>query len=44
VADLAEECAETGRVPDAAFKLIDAYESEERVLLYRQLFGREPTP
>jgi hypothetical protein len=43
VADINEECRRTGRVTDEAIKLIDAYRNEDRLMLYRKLFGREPT-
>jgi hypothetical protein len=43
VADIEEECYRTGRVTDEAIKLIDAYRSEDKPVLYRKLFGREPT-
>jgi hypothetical protein len=43
VADIEEECRRTSRVTDEAIKLIDAYRIEDRRVLYRQLFGREPT-
>src|SRR6266436_2921981 len=42
VADIEEECHRTGRVTDEAIKLIDAYRSEDKPVLYRELFGREP--
>ena len=44
VADIEEECHKTGRVTDEAIKLIDAHRSEDKPALYRELFGREPTP
>jgi len=43
VADIDEECRKTGRVTDEAVKLIDAHGNEDRLVLYRRLFGREPT-
>jgi hypothetical protein len=43
VADIEEECRRTGRVTDEAIKLIDAYRNEDKLVLYRQLFGREST-
>jgi hypothetical protein len=43
VADIDEECRRTGRVTDEAIKLVDAYRPPERLLLYRHLFGRDPT-
>jgi hypothetical protein len=43
VADIDDECRRTGRVTDEALKLIDANLHADRLLLYRQLFGREPT-
>jgi hypothetical protein len=43
VADIEEECRRTSRVTDEAIRLIDAYRIEDRRVLYRQLFGREPT-
>ena len=43
VADIDEECRRTGRVTNEAIKLIDAYRNEDRLMLYRELFGREPT-
>jgi hypothetical protein len=42
VADIDEECRRTGRVTDEAIKLIDARRTEDRLMLYRQLFGRDP--
>jgi hypothetical protein len=42
VADIDEECRRTGRVTDEAIKLIDAKRNEDRLMLYRQLFGRDP--
>jgi hypothetical protein len=43
VADIDEECRKTGRVTDEAIKLIDAHGNADRLVLYRRLFGREPT-
>jgi hypothetical protein len=44
VADIDQECRRTGRPTDKAVKLIDAYRNEDRHVLYRDLFGREPPP
>jgi len=43
VADIEEECRRTGRVSDEAIRLIDAHRSDDKAVLYRELFGREPT-
>jgi hypothetical protein len=42
VADIDQECRRTARPTDKAIKLMDAHGSEERRVLYRDLFGREP--
>jgi hypothetical protein len=42
VADIDEECRRTGRLTDEAIKLVDTRGNEDRLILFRRLFGRAP--
>jgi hypothetical protein len=41
VSSIAERCMKEGRVSDEAARLIDAHSNEDRIALYRELFGED---
>lgn len=42
VSDVAERCSSTGRVTDQAAELIEKRSTEDRKMLYKNLFGEDP--